>query len=158
MRRLTYKGFLKRYVREVSGLETNNLYTLSYVACKELPRLRYPLYAYAKEYEKLRELELAMKKHGFNFTVLTSNIEWEQAKLIQVYDYHNNNRTNEERVKSLMHTKIVQLKNQKGVSNYRIYKDLGLNSGNANAFIKYGDTSKMALSTAERMLEYLKRC
>jgi len=131
---------------------------LALVACKELPRLRFPLYAYAKEYDKLGELACAVKKQGFDLPKLTENSEWEQAKLTQVYNYHINGRANDDRVKGLMHNKIVQLKEKKGVSNYRIYKDLGLNSGNANAFIKNGDTSKVAVNTAERMLEYLKKC
>ena len=153
---LTYKGFLKLYVREISGLDTNKIDTLAYVACKELPRLRYPLYAYAKEHGQLGQLALAVKKYSSDLTIMTENSKWEQTKLMQVYNYHKNSKVNDDRVKVLMRDKIIQIKEQKGISNYHICKALGLNSGNVNAFIKNGGTSKISLSAAERIFEYLK--
>jgi len=152
---LTYKGFLKRYVREISGLSTNNIDTLAYVACKELPRLRYPLYAYAKEHGKLDKLNRVLSQLNYELSTLTENEAWEKAKLMDVYNYHKNKRENESRVKGLVHSKIIHLQTEKGISNYRISKDLGLNSGNVNVFIKNGN--KLALITVEQIFEYLKK-
>lgn len=59
--------------------------------------------------------------------------------------------------KQLMVKKIRQLQAQLGVSNYRIYRDLGLNPGNANAFLTHGDCTKVSLSTARRTLQYLQQ-
>ena len=57
--------------------------------------------------------------------------------------------------KSLMWNKITKLQKEKSISNYRIYKDLGLNPGNINAYLKHGDSSKLSLATARRTLDYL---
>ncbi len=57
--------------------------------------------------------------------------------------------------KELMVKKIRSLQSLRGVTNYRIYKDLGLNPGNVNAFLTHGDCSKVSLSTARMILRYL---
>ena len=54
-----------------------------------------------------------------------------------------------------MQKKIVEMKKEKGITNYRIYKALNLNPGNVNSFLKNGDTGKVGLNTARRMLKYV---
>jgi hypothetical protein len=61
----------------------------------------------------------------------------------------------ENHTKALMRNRIVKLQIENRVSNYRIYTDLRLNSGNVNAYLKHGDISKVSLTTARRALEYL---
>ena len=50
---------------------------------------------------------------------------------------------------------IKYLQQEKNVSTYRVYTDLGLNHGNVNAYLKYGDISNVSLEVAEKVLEYL---
>ena len=66
-----------------------------------------------------------------------------------------NKKQNEDKVKALMQKKIVEVQREKGITNYRIYKALNLNPGNVNAFLKNGDTGKIGLNTARRMLKYV---
>lgn len=62
---------------------------------------------------------------------------------------------NDNHSKELMRNKVVKLQNAKGVSNYRLYADLGLNPGNFNAWLKHGNLNKVSLETARRTLKYL---
>ena len=50
---------------------------------------------------------------------------------------------------------LTKLQKEKNISNYRIYKDLELNPGNINAYLKHGDPSKLSLATARKTLDYL---
>ena len=61
----------------------------------------------------------------------------------------------ENRLKILMRDRAVELKEEKHISGYKIYKTLGLNPGNANAYLKHGDASKVSLATARRILDFV---
>ena len=54
-----------------------------------------------------------------------------------------------------MCVKISEVKEAKSVSNYRIYKEMNLNPGNVNAFLKNEDTSKVSLDTARKILAFV---
>ena len=56
----------------------------------------------------------------------------------------------------LMRDRINRLKEQKNVSVYRIYTDLGLNHGCVHAYIKNENVKGIGLNTAKQILEYLK--
>ena len=43
----------------------------------------------------------------------------------------------------------------KGVTRYRMAKDLGLNPGNLHAFLSQGNVSKLALERAYELVDYL---
>ena len=50
MRKLTFEGFLKQYVAELSGVQTASVHKLA--AClNENPRLKEPLFLYALAYD-----------------------------------------------------------------------------------------------------------
>ena len=53
MRELTFEGFLRRYVRELSAQDTLDVSKLAQEAQQEKPRLREPLFLYAMETGKL---------------------------------------------------------------------------------------------------------
>lgn len=55
----------------------------------------------------------------------------------------------------MMYNKISEVKQAKCVSNYRIYKELNLNPGNVNAFLKNEDTSKVSVDTARKILAFV---
>ncbi len=53
MRKLTFEGFLKQYVAELSGVQTASIHRLA--AClSENPRLKEPLFLYALAYDKVK--------------------------------------------------------------------------------------------------------
>jgi hypothetical protein len=172
MRRLTFNGFLERYVRALSMNATNSLYKL----VREVPtnhRLREPLLLYALSSGKTNVLLRASAGTELHaqYSKIVANYSWnDMINALEAKDesldrnYHKAYRSYISRrdaletdndTKTLMHSKIKRLQNSKRVSNYRIYKDLGLNHGNANAFLKCGDVSKVSLDTARSMVTYL---
>ena len=79
----------------------------------------------------------------------------EYKTIYENYLNKKNSKENEDKLKALMQKRIVAIQAEKGISNYRIYKTLNLNPGNVNAFLKKGDTGKVGLNTARKMLVYV---
>ena len=55
MRKLTFEGFLKQYVAELSGVQTASIHKLA-DCLSENPRLKEPLFLYALAYDKVELL------------------------------------------------------------------------------------------------------
>ena len=168
MRDLSFAGFLKSYVRSLSLAETNSLYKLAKEASDENPRLCEPLLLYAVFTDKTDVLLRAAKAHTLyldyknladkydkaSFTAAlqdaSSPLPEEYKKVWRSYLSKKNRLQNDNHTKELMRNKVVELQKAKGVSNYRLYADLGLNPGNFNAWMKYGDSNKVSLATARQ--------
>lgn len=71
------------------------------------------------------------------------------------YLYRLNKHNNETKIKNLMYKKICEVKQQKCITNYRIYKELNLNAGNVNSFLKYGNTDKLSVETVRKVLTFI---
>lgn len=173
MRDLTFSGFLKSYVRSLSLTETNSIYRLAKEATDENPRLREPLLLYAVFTHKTDVLLRATKvpavyseyksfankfdEKGFEAALqdATSPLPEGYTKIWRSYLSKKNRPQNDNHTKALMRNKIVKLQQAKGVTNYRLYADLGLNPGNFNAWLKYGEPNKVSLATARRTVRYL---
>ena len=52
MRKLTFKGFLKKYVAELAGVQTASVHKLA-DCMTENPRLKEPLFLYALAFDKV---------------------------------------------------------------------------------------------------------
>lgn len=173
MRQLTFRGFLAQYVRALSGSETSSLYRLAREAERNNPRLREPLLLYAL-YSGKQTVLLQATRHSalyaeysdmmarYSAEKMTQSLAARSPSLPEGYhkvwsSYQSlaNKKTTEARTKELMRKKIRQLQEKYGVSNYRVYTDLGLNAGNLNAWLKNGESSKVSLETARRTLRYL---
>jgi len=173
MRILTFKGFLKSYVQSLAGTNTTSIRKLAMVAQTQNPRLCHALALYAFADNKIDQLAKATcKDSALNKAVQQlnhyswlelenalaqddSHVQAEYQKVYRSYLSVRDRHKSDNHTKSLMHKKITDLKMQKTVSNYRIYTTLGLNPGNANAFLKNADTSKLSLDTARKILAYL---
>ena len=172
MRRLTFSGYLEKYVRSLSFGETNNIYKLA----GELStnhRLREPLLLYALSVGKQDRLLRALNDDYLRrlYSDMIATYSWhdiiqalEENDVRLDSDYHKVYRSfisrrhmpeTDAKVKRLMLSKIKDLQNSNNVSNYRVYKDLGLDRSNINSFLKHGDISKVSLDVARRMLVYL---
>ena len=77
--------------------------------------------------------------------------------IFQNYIYEKDKKVLENKLKQMMYQKICFTRKSKNMSNYRIYKELNLNPGNANAFLKYGDVSKVSLDTARKILAFVNK-
>ena len=172
MRELTFKGYLEKYVRRLSMSNTNSIYRLTNEV-KDNHRLRYPLLLYALCAGKVDLLLKSTKDDALlrKYTEIAERYTWHtmlkalelgddslDKNYLKAYNSYLRKRdmqkTNTES-KMLMHEKIKRLQDAAKVSNYRIYTDLRLNAGNVNAYIKNGDTSKVSLDTARRIVAYL---
>ena len=175
MRELTFRGFLKQYVRSLSIANTCSLYKLAAEASSDNPRLREPLLLYAlfsgkekvlltatKSTELRREYFEILERHGWQEMeqALRNNeptLPEGYAKVYRSYKYAKNRNKNVAHTKSLIRDKIIRLQCEKNITNYRIYTDIRINHGNMNAFLKHGDCSKVSLETARKAIAYMQR-
>jgi len=173
MQKLTFHRYLEHYVRSLSKGNTNSIHKL----VKEVPgnrRLREPLFLYALSIGKVDILTKAAIgcQHCSSFPSLAEKYKWEEIvnaleekdaclgrdyhKIYRSYcsrrDAHNVDRD----TKLLMHKRIRELQEYKGVSNYRLYTNLKLNPSNTNAFLKNGDLGRLSIEVAEKMLTYIR--
>ena len=173
MRELTFKGFLTRYVRQLSFSDTNSIYKLSKEASSINHRLREPLFLYAlysgkqtvllqatkdqKLYAEYQEMILHYSTNTMtqHFEGKSPYLSAEYHKVWRSYQSQKNKSQSDDHTKELMRQKIRRLQDRYGISNYRIYTDLRLNPGNINAWLKHGATDKVSLDTARATLRYL---
>lgn len=163
MRKLTFIGFLTGYIQNLSS--TPNLrIALLYEECKNNFRLREPLFLYAYHNDKSHILKKYLsdedlKEYKEISYLLDSNrideLPKEYKKVYNSYEVKTHMKDNDDNIKKLMLDKIIRLKSEKNVSNYRIYTDLKLNPGNFNAFIKNRNIKKLSLSNTRETLNYL---
>lgn len=169
MRELTFPGFLKSYVRELSLTHSTGVRVLAKEAAKRNFRLREPLYLYAlftgqigllqksvrgtalaTAYEGLPDDPTEMEKQ---FRAEPLNLPEGYRKVWHSYLTYKERGKRDEVTKELMRRQIVHLQAERGVSNYRLYTSLGLNPGNLNAWLKHGDGKKVSLKTARAVLD-----
>jgi len=177
MRELTFKGFLRQYVKELSYCGVNDIRVLANEVPEGSYRLVEPLVLFALSIRKdnyLRRVSEdsfliteAFRFEGMNFDDVKSLLENElkseagvvpfnYVKSYQSYVFFRDKQKSQNHSKMLMRDRINKLKEQKNVSVYRIYTDLGLNHGCVHAYIKNENVKGIGLNTAKQILEYLK--
>lgn len=175
MRELTFAGFMKKYVAELSVGHTTAIYKLVREATTQNVRLKEPLYLYAVSNGCLATLLSASKKTAFYDEYLTlystfscpellREIQKATGKLPEEYQkvWHSfccvkGKARRDERVKSLMAEKIKQLQLDRKISTYRICKDLDINNANVNHWLKNGCNGKVSMDTARKVLQYMEQ-
>lgn len=173
MRELTFKGFLSRYLRSLSDCDTNDIKRLA----AEVPanyRIIEPLVLYAAATKKLGYLEKVAndsyllkavqeipKDLGWDRILQALEIEEENVlrseylKCYKSYVSVRDRYKTTNRSKNLLLMRTRELQQQKSITAYRLYTDLGLNHGNVNSYLKNGEVSKVSLEVAEKLLAYL---
>lgn len=175
MQRLTFHGFTKRYVASLSLSGTTAIYPLVREVAAGNLRLREPLFLYAISNGHLETLLTATKNTELysTYTNLSRRYSYQQIldamesgspvlpetyqKVWISYQSVADSLERDNRVKALMRAKIVKMQDVKGVTTYRICKELHLNNANVNAWLKNGYPNKVSLDTARTVLEYLER-
>jgi len=173
MRRPSFKGWVSRELKHLSGENTLNLRRLAYLAQGPTPRLRERLILYAIAtgqtdklknllYDELMMSELTALEQALRAIDIDNPNEMQQASLPIRYEkainsfaaaYHAIDTKNES--KRLRWERTVRLQKEKGVSNAEIYHALGVNAGNVNAYLKNGDIDRVTLDTATSIMKYL---
>jgi len=173
MRQLSFTGFLRRYLLQLSARESLRICVLSDEADEDNPRLREPLLLYAIMEEKgnllLRtvrdeslkcEFERLIKqypKSRLEDALRQGMLGAEYQKVWDSYQSVKNRVQSDNHSKELMRARLMALQKEKGLSTYRIYTDLQLNPGNLNAWVKNGDGNKVSLGVARRVLDYARQ-
>lgn len=169
MRELTFKGYLLSQLQELSELKTTSMYSFSKSALNNA-RLRDVLVMYLVLYTDDNLKNKLLKKFSYlvspcerlygltqdNVSVFLNCDNLSEYKT--VYDnfvYQRDHKKQDDKIKLMMYSRICELKQLKEISNYRIYKELALNHGNINAFLKNGDVSKVGLDTVRKILEFV---
>ena len=173
MRRLTFPGYLERYVRALSFGNTNSIFKLVKEVDNKHHRLREPLFLYALSTGKTNLLLRASKGSELYslYSAMADSYSWESMlcsleckdnsldvdyhKVYSGYKSRRNMPETDSDTKSLMFREIKRLQNEKKLSNYRLYTDLQLNPSNTNSFLKHGDVRKVSLKVARKMLAYV---
>lgn len=172
MRQLTFAGFLKKYIASLSR-DGGGFYKLAREASASNARLREPLLLYAVYTGRIDSLLKATRSAGLleeyqrvlRIDSLKDAVErgdksvpMEYRKVWNSYTTVRDAHKRDEHTKSLMRDKILRLQVTMQLTTYRIYKDLRLNPGNVNAWLKNNDGSKVGLDTARKILEYVVSC
>jgi len=173
VRRLTLSGFLESYVRYLSGEDTLSLPRLVALLPEE-PRLVEPLLLWAavtnrsgrlarllaEDSDLLADLRLLVSLSAVGrledaLASEDSRLRPEYAKAWRSYVVRRDAPARDARLKLKARERVLALEAQKGVSRYRLAKDLGLNPGNLHAFLSHGDPRKLGLEKACQLVEYL---
>ncbi len=164
MRELSFKGYLEQQLCGLSDCQSKSLYKFAGLA-EHNARLADVLCLYLTYYVngKLKSRLVGKFKYlskGCEELAGTSPEQLSQAKseyktIYENYLNQKNSVRNDNKIKLLMQKRIVEVQTEKGISNYRIYKSLNMNPGNINAFLKYGDVSKVGLNTARKILAFV---
>ena len=160
MRELTFKGYLQKQLCVLSDCNSKSLYKFARLA-EHNARLRDALCVYLHFYASEKLKSQLRKRFDYLKPLSTLNPEQltqSQSEYRTIYENYLNQKNakqNDDKLKAMMQKRIVEVQAEKGITNYRIYKALDLNPGNVNAFLKYGDVSKVGLNTARKMLGFV---
>ena len=163
MNKQHFDSYLIDYVRDISGMSSLNVRKLV-DASKSNYRITSSLMLYCVFFDK---------KHLFNrYTdsryekVLGSltksnwdNPEFNEfgfTKIHESYQHKINRAQYDNQIKDSVRDRLNALLKKKGVSKYRLCKDLHLNVGNVNAYLHNGDYKKVSLAVVKDMMNYLK--
>ncbi len=173
MQRMTFRGFLTRYTKELSYENSNNLYRLVREAASQNARLREPLFLYAVWTDKLPVLLSSAKNTPLDHYYLELSRRFDRDSLMYALSNSDSALPNEfhkvwksyqsvaqkyerdVRVKRLIRSKVLMLQEEKNISTYRVCKTLKLNNSNVNAWLKNDFPEKVGLETARSILDYV---
>ena len=164
MRKLTFEGYLKQYIQELSVCASYCLKKVDKEADSNY-RVVAPAVLLAKlTGAKTASLQSERLKKAFEACANVGDVEaaLEENKLGEEYQKvyksflsASNQKENENHTKALMLARIRKCQKEKHITNYRIYTDLHLNHGNINDFLTNGNVSKLSLATAQKILDYV---
>ena len=162
---LTFKGFLKKYCAELSGINTSNIRRLVNAANTNAPRVAEPLFVYAyvadkakylisvsentwmhKDYIKL--LKIINEKFPDIQDFLRSDIAPKRyAAVLDAYNLKDDVIKSNRRVLYKLRPKVKESLKKSGMSKYKVCKELDINPGNFYAYMN-GDDSKISSEIA----------
>lgn len=159
MRKLSFHGFLKQYLLDLSDQNSLSIHKLSRLSKKNYrlvdPLLLYcllenKLNIYYKYFEQNQNLVLLTKENFLDEAY--SNYSFQ--KIYQSYLRRINTYEYDLQTKSLIRDNIIKMMDNKKISKYRIYTDLSLNPGNINDYLTNGNSKKVSLDLVKKIFNY----
>lgn len=169
---LTFKGFLRSYSRELTGLETDNLKKLCLACVQDAPAAAEAVMVFAAAQGKEAYLvELSKDTWMYDsykqfvkslgrFDLLEGFLSSKDApsryrKVWQAYRAKKDAIKADRRVIKLMHGKTCKAIQESGLSVYSVCKALNLNIGNVYAYLNKGDVTKVSRDTAREIMRFV---
>lgn len=172
MRELTLKGYLESYVPYLAGEDTLALARLARHLPEE-PRLVAPMLLWAvvtgrgdrlhkllQDEDQRRELGVLMSLQSASrlesaLAEEDPRLRPEYSKTWRSYVARRDATRRDAELKLEARRRVLDLAAQKGVTRYRMARDLGLNDGNLHAFLVQGKPSALSLARVFDLVEYL---
>jgi len=173
MRPLTFTGFLRSYVRALSGQSSLAVPRLAELSESE-PRLVEPLLLWAATTGRASRLDcllrgrgnlqqellalLRLQETGLLESALAaedSSLRPEYSKVWRSYVARRDVPSRDKELRLEARKRVLALESKRNVTRYRMAKDLGLNPGNLHAFLSQGNPTKLSLNRVVGLVEYL---
>ena len=162
MRQQLFINYLQDYLRSVSGLQTANIHKLAQASKKNL-RICDCLILYCAlsnrakilnkfTDDKYKEVMNRINKDNF---LNDEFADYEFRKIYTSYQHKIKVVEYDDITKTKIHDNIVDIMGEKGISNYRVYKDLKLNPGNINDFLINKNIKKVSVDTVLKIFDYV---
>ena len=166
MRSLTIETYLKQQLLELTDNDSISIKKLVKESRKNSRIFDYlVMYCFYTGKEKLLIKYLNKKEKIIVSTMNYNNLlsdkfkdKYSFNKIIESYMNKINENKNENIIKGNIRLRILEMQKKKKVSNYYIYKNLNLNPGNTNSFLKNGDTKKLSLKDVNMVFDLLEQC
>ena len=162
MRKLLFVNYLELYLRDVSGVDTVSIHKLS-----NLMNDNYRLTDSLILYSALTNNQHLLNKYtGNKYEDILSKLNkvnylddefsnYEFRKIYSSYQSHINAFKYDIDTKEKARLSILELMKRKSITKYRVYRDLNLNPGNINAYLRNNDSSKVSLNLVKRIYNYV---
>lgn len=167
---LTFKGFLRGYCRELTGLQTDNLKKLLSAVLNDAPAASEAVMVFAAAQGKAMYLSRLAEGTPYgdsyakvadgigNSLSLEAFLAGDEAperyrKVWLAYCARKDAAKTDRRVIALMRDKTLAAMRRTSRTAYGICKELGLNRGNVYAYLNGGDVTKVSRETARRIME-----
>ncbi len=168
---LTFKGFLRGYVRELTQLRTDNLRKLCHAVEHDAPAAAEALMVFAAmqgkaaylarlsegtwmQREYAEQATILGEQHPIEDYLASEAAPMRYQKVWNAYVAKRDASAADRRISSLMRQKTLDALQSSGTTIYRLCKDLGLNLGNVYAYLNNDDPTKVSKATARRIMEY----
>ena len=173
MKTKTFMSFLRDYAKDMNPEQSLSLFKNEKYVKSDTRLLNvYSFYVFfnhdvtdtlLQKKDKLQRLykkyeEYKSKYDGVELNYLDQEVESLDSfdELKQLYTSYKNLVVNKNIIqKNLYHKIIMQTKNEKNISNYRIYTDLNLNQGNTNDYLRNKRFEKLSLDNIKKIANYV---
>lgn len=162
---LTFLGFLRQYVKELSGESTLSIKRLA-SCCGDFPKLRELLFLYAVFSGQLQTLRSALKAESneslqklcddfgdiVTLDMLQQKNELLPERMYRVWTSYISVRdrtATENHLKEIIRKEIISFLSNKKVSVYKVCKDLEMNQGNVSRWLNHGNPGAINYCAAD---------